>query len=151
MPYGGATLIADTSVWSNIRKKAAPQTARQEVREAVLGGQLRSSPLVALELTWGARNAKEAQEKTKATAAVLTGARELRVTQDIVDKALVALGQMVGWSPDPDKAPVVDALIAATAQANGIGVLHYNKDFDRISPLLGGYQSVWVAPRGSIQ
>jgi predicted nucleic acid-binding protein len=42
-----------------------------------------------------------------------------------------------------------DLLIATAAEANGIPVLHYDEDYDRIAAITG--QEVrWLAPRGSL-
>ena len=44
---------------------------------------------------------------------------------------------------------VPDLLIAATAEIEGLTVLHYDADFDLIAEITG--QSMeWVVPRGSI-
>jgi predicted nucleic acid-binding protein len=45
----------------------------------------------------------------------------------------------------------VDLLIAAVAASEGLGVLHYDGDYDTISEHTSlRFASVWVAPRGSI-
>ena len=49
--------------------------------------------------------------------------------------------------PAPRKVP--DLLIAAAAEANGLTVLHYDADFDRISAVTG-QRSEWVVPAGSV-
>lgn len=147
MPYGGATLLADTSAWASIRKKSAPAACLEEFLEAAESGQLRTSPIVRLEMTVGARNAAELDAKEKGLAAV----EELPLTPAIIDSAIVGLADMIaGGSPGFRKVPIADALIASTAAANRIGVLYYDRDFDRLAPAFG-VQAVWVAPKGSIQ
>jgi len=44
-----------------------------------------------------------------------------------------------------------DYLIGAAAQSAGLGLglLHYDSDFDALAPILG-IQSRWIAPRGSL-
>jgi len=42
----------------------------------------------------------------------------------------------------------VDEVTAAAAE-RGIGVLHYDRHFDRLADVLG-FRSQWVAPGGSI-
>jgi predicted nucleic acid-binding protein len=45
----------------------------------------------------------------------------------------------------------VDLLIAAIASARGLGVLHYDHDYDTIEQHTSlSYASVWAAPRGSM-
>jgi predicted nucleic acid-binding protein len=42
-----------------------------------------------------------------------------------------------------------DLLIAATAELAGVGLVHYDKDYDLISSVTG-QPARWVRPRGSI-
>jgi predicted nucleic acid-binding protein len=147
MPYGGAILLADTSAWATVRKKAAPKAVLETFLEAVVNRQLRSSPVVRLEMTVGARNRQDLEDKQARMGAVA----ELPLTSAIIDAAISGLSEMIATgSPGFQKAPIADALITATAQANGIGVLYYDRDFDRLAPSFG-VPAVWVAPRGSIQ
>jgi predicted nucleic acid-binding protein len=45
--------------------------------------------------------------------------------------------------------PPVDYLTAASAQALGGAVLHYDRDYDRLAEVME-FESVWIAPPGSI-
>jgi predicted nucleic acid-binding protein len=147
MPYGGATLLADTSAWATVRKKSAPQAVLDAFLEAIANKQIRTSPVVRLEMTVGARNRQELEAKQTR----MSGVPELRLTSTIIDAAISGLSSMIATgSPGFQKVPIADALITATAQANGIGVLYYDRDFDRLAPSFG-VPAVWVAPRGSIQ
>lgn len=44
---------------------------------------------------------------------------------------------------------IPDLLIAASAEAAGFTVWHYDEDFDRIADITG-QPTLWVAPRGSL-
>ena len=44
---------------------------------------------------------------------------------------------------------VPDLLIAAAAEANGVTVLHYDADFDRIAAVTG-QPCEWIVPAGSV-
>lgn len=143
--YDGAMLLADTSVWTNIRKKAAPLDSLEEFLAAITNGQIRTSPVVRLEMTWGARTVDEATRKAHA----LTTVVECPLTPNIIDRAIAALDKMVGQLPDPPRVPIPDALIAATAQAHGLGVLHYDKHFEQLAAGFG-IPARWVTPRGTI-
>lgn len=47
--------------------------------------------------------------------------------------------------------PPVDLIIAALADAHGLGVLHYDGDFERILERTGlQFESVWLVARGSL-
>ncbi len=45
--------------------------------------------------------------------------------------------------------PPFDYVVAAAAESAGVAVLHYDADFDALAEVLE-FESVWVAPRGSI-
>jgi len=45
--------------------------------------------------------------------------------------------------------PVVDYLVAAAAQETGAAVLHYDSDYDALAEIMG-FESVWLAPAGSL-
>ena len=47
------------------------------------------------------------------------------------------------------RVPLPDLLIAATAEVNGVAVIHYDADYDRIAQVTG-QPTEWVVPRGSI-
>jgi predicted nucleic acid-binding protein len=131
----------------NCRKRGAPKPVLEAFLEAVANKQICTSPIVRLKMTVGARNAQELATKQ----ARMGGVPELKLTPAIIDAAISGLSGMIATgSPGFQKVPIADALIAATAQANGIGVLYYDRDFDRLAPSFG-IPAVWVAPRGSIQ
>lgn len=46
-------------------------------------------------------------------------------------------------------AGVADLLIAATAELNGLAVLHYDRDFEHIAHITGQSQR-WVVPPGTV-
>jgi predicted nucleic acid-binding protein len=47
--------------------------------------------------------------------------------------------------------PPVDLIIAALADTNGLGILHYDSDYEIVSEKTDlRFDSVWLAPRGSI-
>lgn len=58
-----------------------------------------------------------------------------------VQAALATRGQHKGVS-------VVDLLVAAAAEANGLTVLHYDADFDRIAEVTG-QPTEWIVPAGT--
>jgi hypothetical protein len=52
-------------------------------------------------------------------------------------------------SAGAQRIPVVDYLIAAAAQDTGAAVLHYDRDYDTLAEIMG-FESVWLAPPGSL-
>jgi predicted nucleic acid-binding protein len=49
-----------------------------------------------------------------------------------------------------DRLPFQDALIAATAARQNVGVLHYDGHFDTLSKVLD-FESRWATPPGSLE
>lgn len=58
-----------------------------------------------------------------------------------VQGGLAARGEHAGVS-------IVDLLVAATAEANDLTVLHYDRDFDRIAAVTG-QPTEWIVPAGT--
>ncbi|WP_144127994.1 PIN domain-containing protein [Catellatospora sichuanensis] len=48
----------------------------------------------------------------------------------------------------PIRTPPVDVLVAATAAEHRLTVLHYDRDFERLTAVSGGAHE-WVIPAGS--
>ena len=59
-----------------------------------------------------------------------------------VQRELWGLGQM-------RSVPLPDLLIAAVAEQQGVTVLHYDADFDRVAAITG-QPTQWVVPRSSV-
>jgi predicted nucleic acid-binding protein len=67
------------------------------------------------------------------------------VTRSAGEEALGASRELRGER----RLPAADYLIAAAAGQRSAGVLHYDSHFDILCRVLG-IESVWIAPRGSI-
>jgi len=52
-------------------------------------------------------------------------------------------------SAGAQRLPLVDYLLAATAQHTVSAVLHYDRDFDTLAQIIG-FESIWIAPAGSM-
>jgi predicted nucleic acid-binding protein len=100
--------------------------------------------IVDLEVGYSARDAAHYQRIRHAQQQVI----QLSVGDDVhkraceVQEHLVRASQHRGISPG-------DLLIAACAEVHGATVLHYDRDFDRISEVTG-QPSLWVVPPGSV-
>jgi hypothetical protein len=73
--------------------------------------------------------------------------RQMPLTQGIVRGARHALHTLSLTAHH--RLPFQDALIAATAARQNVGVLHYDGHFDTLSKVLG-FESRWVAAPGSL-
>ncbi len=65
--------------------------------------------------------------------------------------ALVAQDELAAAKGISHRVKPVDLLISAVAATAGLGVLHYDRDYDTIAAHTSlSFESVWAAPRGSI-
>jgi len=140
-PLGGAIVLADKSAVS----RAEHPSVRQEIVDAFNARQIVTCSIVTLELMYSARNVQELED-FDATQSML---RDIPMTDSIHRAALTAIRELALRGAGRHRVPVVDVLIAAAAQEAGIGVLHYDHDFDRLAEVLH-FSSVWLAPVGSL-
>ena len=112
----------------------------------ILGGQVAtcavSSP-VDLEVLYSARSLGDYEEILVERGALPT----LPLTETVASRALDV--QHLLARRGQHRVPVPDLLIAATAEVNGVAVIHYDADYDRIARVTG-QPAEWVVPRGSI-
>lgn len=139
----GRELVVDNSAF----QRGGHPAIRGEWIRAVEGGSLYRSPILEFEVLYSARNAREYEELREELAAL----RPLELTAEIVEAALRAQEELAQRAPAFQRLPHQDYLVAAAAAANGLGVLHYDRDFDRIaehSSLV--FESAWLAPAGTL-
>lgn len=141
-PFGGATFIADTSAWN---RAAHPRVAGRWTT-ALRNRQIATCPIVNLELLYSARDREEFDD----IAASLAQLRDVPLTRSVTTAAQRAYQELAAVRPRNQRSVrLPDLLIAACAQDSGIGVLHYDEDFDRLAEVLA-FESRWIARRGSL-
>jgi predicted nucleic acid-binding protein len=74
--------------------------------------------------------------------------RQLSMNGEVQERALDVQAMLASKSQHRGIGPT-DLLIAACAEVHGATVLHYDRDFDRISEITG-QPSLWVVPPGSV-
>jgi predicted nucleic acid-binding protein len=139
--YGGGVFIADTSAWN----RADESTVGPDWTAAIRNDQVVLSPIVALELLQSARTGTEFAEIEEELALF----REVALSHGIARAATDALRELSGRGQLLHRLPIQDALIAASAQDRGYGVLHYDYHYDRLATVLH-FESRWIVPRGSL-
>jgi len=139
--WGELPLIVDTSAWS----RAHHVSVRDSWVQVLLAGRLRISPAVRLEILLSVRSGADfdllAERLSAMRTAPLTAATA-RAAQD-------AMRTLAHRSAGAQRIPVVDYLIAAAAQEIGAAVLHYDCDYDTLAEIMG-FESIWLAPPGSL-
>jgi predicted nucleic acid-binding protein len=140
------TELADTSAWAWSRRRAYPEL-RRAFDEALVDGELATCDMVRLELLHSARSAIEFAEMREELSAV----PDCPIDKDQWERALWVyerLSAQGGTFQRSVKHP--DLLIAASAEAAGVAVLHYDEDYDRIAAITG-QPTRWLAPAGSLR
>ena len=135
-------LCVDTSAWHRSTKPSI----QEAWRDALEADRVSICDQVKLEILYSARSATDyddlcleldALHHVPTTAATFGRALE-------VQAALARLGGLHHRS-----VKIADLLIAASAEAAGHIVWHYDEDFDRIAAVTG-QRCEWIAPRGSL-
>ena len=134
--------LADTSVWARKRHPAV----REWFEAAVIAGDIAVCDMVALELLHSASRPDvfaRTEEALKAMPWIrMDGAEWARARE--VYRLLSDRGQAAHRAVKH-----ADLLIAAAAELAGIGLVHYDNDYDLIAEVTG-QAARWVRPRGTI-
>lgn len=132
--------LADTGVWLWIRDRRFPELREWFTRELEAGHILVAAP-VCLELARGAPNPAAAVATAKRLDALpqLPCGEEAWAGAQKLQLALAAHG-------DHRRVPIVDLVLAAACEALGVGLLHYDADFERIAAVSALGQRRMVPP-----
>lgn len=118
---------------------------REEWAAAALRGRLLTTPPMVFEVLYSARNRREydlSEEELDALPAA-------RFPSSVWPIARGAQRELAAKQSGYHRVSLVDALIAAAAQENVAGVLHYDHHYDRLAEVLR-FESRWIAPAGTL-
>ncbi|HEV7713893.1 MAG TPA: PIN domain nuclease [Asanoa sp.] len=137
-----ARFLVDTSALVRLLRS---RDIRERWQPQITAGVLGMCPITELELLRSARSKADREELLELLAAAFTWVAVpdrafLRAAE--VQSAMTARGTH-------RSAGAIDLLLAATAELNGLALVHYDHDFDEIVRITG-QPSVWVAAPGSI-
>jgi predicted nucleic acid-binding protein len=139
--WGELPLVVDTSAWA----RAHHPRVRKLWKEALLGRRLRISPLVRFEILLSARGG----ESFDTLAERLSALHAAPLSASVIAGAEHAMRTLSHRSAGAQRLPIVDYLVAASAQELGAAVIHYDHDYDTLAELMG-FESVWIAPAGTL-
>ncbi|MGH7577921.1 MAG: PIN domain nuclease [Longimicrobiales bacterium] len=117
---------------------------RERLAPIIAAGEAASCALIDLEVLFSARNSRDYEQ--------IRARRKLSyvsipITESILQRAIAVQGRLA--KRGQHRIPIPDLIIAATAEAANMTVLHYDADFDRIAAVTS--QPVeWVVPRGTV-
>lgn len=139
--WGGETFIADKSVWD---RAGLPQI-RPLWERALRTDQIATCAISRLELLYSARG----EEEFATWEADLAALRDIPITRSELAAAVGAMRDLVARGERHHRMPLPDLILAAAAASAGVGVLHYDRHFDRLAEVLH-FHSQWVVPRGTL-
>lgn len=138
-------LLIDNSAWSRIGNNAVPPERAGQISDWIRADRLLVCLPFLLEVGYSARSGEDHAARMD----------ELRAMPDVCideiaeDFALSAQGALARRGHH--RMSPTDILIAAIASHAGLGVLHYDSDYDLILEHTSlDFESVWLAPRGSL-
>lgn len=139
-------LLVDNSAWARLESPTLADARRAEIAAMIENGEIAVCAPFLLEAGWSARGATDHDD-------LLAGLLRLpyvAIDADVEAAALAAQRDLAHRGQHRSASPS-DLLIAACAHINGAGVLHYDRDYDRLVELTGlQFASYWLAPAGTV-
>jgi predicted nucleic acid-binding protein len=117
---------------------------RERLGPIIEAGEAATCSIVDLEVLFSARNYEEHEQIRMRRRLAYA---QVPLTQEVFERAVEVQGELA--KRNRHRLPIPDLVIAATAEAAGLKVLHYDRDFDRIAEVTGQPME-WVVPRGSL-
>lgn len=140
---GAVTLyLADTSAWHRSKHPQIAVSWERHLNDDAIA----TCSQIRLEILYSARNL----EAYELLAAELEALHQVPCGEDQFARALEIqheLGRRGGLHHRSVK--IADLIIAASAEAGGAVLWHYDQDYDRIAKITG-QPTEWIAPRGSL-
>lgn len=140
-----STLLLDNSAWVRLGHTALPAARADEIADALESRRVGACLPFLLEAGYSARDAREHDQLL----AELRSLPHYQLDDAVEKRALDAQAQLARVGHH--RLPPVDLLIAAIADRHGLGVLHYDHDYDLIAEKTDlRFDSVWLAARGTL-
>jgi predicted nucleic acid-binding protein len=133
--------LADTSAWTNRHKDPAVD---RDFEERILADEIATCPMVVIELLWTTQSQQEFEELRRD----LDALAKVPNDQDSWDRAMDVWHELVAQGRHR-QVKIPDLLVAASAEIAGVGVCHYDGDFDVIAQTTGQPVRA-IAPIGSL-
>jgi predicted nucleic acid-binding protein len=138
-------LLLDNSAFARLAAPALEQGRALEIADAIEQRRVGTCLPFLLEAGYSARSAADHDELLRELMALPM----LQIDAEVESRALDAQRQLA--RAGHHRLPPVDLMIAALADRNGVGVLHYDRDYDTIVAKTDlQFASVWLAARGRL-
>ncbi len=138
-------LLVDNSVWSRVRRPDVGAVWRRELSNRTLI----ACPPFMIEAGYAARTPDELRRIRVDISESMDSVACDQQTWELAFEAQQAMADAAGMM---HRRKPLDFLIAATAHQHGLGVLHYDRDYDLMAEHSGlDFASVWVVPAGALE
>jgi len=134
-----AKYLADTSVWARLHQSGILSVMTGYVDRGLIG----TCPIIDLEILFSARTGAEHVHFRRQREAF----EYFPLTDEIARRAVDVQG-MLAQRAQHRSVSIPDLLVAATAERFSLSVLHYDRDFERISEITG-QPTAWIVPAGT--
>lgn len=135
--------LFDTGVWTWARDRRFPQLAEWFNAE-VEAGRVLVCDLVVLELARLAPN----EDRARGVAERLDAFESVPMPSDLWSRAR-EVQLLMATDGDHRRVPPADLLLAAGAEAAGVPLVHYDRDYERVASV-SDLQHRWMVPDGSL-
>lgn len=138
-------LLLDNSAFVRLALRALEEKRAQEIADAIERGMVGVCLPFLLEAGYSAHSAKDHDELLRELMALPM----LHIDTEVERRAVGAQRQLA--RAGHHRLPPVDVMISALADRHGVGVLHYDRDYDTLAARTDlRFASVWLARRGSL-
>lgn len=138
-------LLLDNSAWARLGDASLPDARAEEIAVALEGGRVAACLPFLLEAGYSARSAGDHDELIEE----LLSLPLISMDEGVEGRAIDAQRQLA--HAGHHRLPPVDLILAAIADRHGLGVLHYDHDFDLLRSKTDlDFESVWLVPRGKL-
>jgi predicted nucleic acid-binding protein len=120
------------------------EPVRERLAPIIESGEAATCAIIDLEILFSARNAEE-HERIRQRRALAY--HSLPITEENLQRAITIQGELA--RSGRHRIPIPDLIIAAIAEAAGLILLHYDRDFDLIAEVTG-QPTEWVVARGTV-
>ncbi len=140
------TLLLDNSAWARLGDPGLSDARASEIADALEAGRIATCMPFLLEAGYSARNARDHGELLDELLAL----PHFHIDEEVERRAVDAQRQLARIGHH--RLPPVDLIVAALADRHGLGVLHYDRDYDLIAEKKTdlALESVWLVPAGSL-
>lgn len=138
-------LLLDNSAWARLSSPTLAQRRANEIAEAIEQQRIATCLPFILEAGYSARSWHDHDALMQELATLPS----LHIDDEVGQRAVDAQGQLAR-AGHHQLAPV-DLLLAALADHHGVGIVHYDHDYDIVVAKTDlRFESVWLAPRGTL-